>query len=164
MGRRSSAALLEPAGPMTLLILALCLALTGCRVNPEAQSGGDGYRNEAQPLVLDSWVTDDLNAGGGDTTDWKAIEITTPAQMVVEIRADESDTELLVGAFDRYGVQLGKVERRESTPIASFAFAASAVGKHFIMVRATGGPPSSYTLRVRTGDAIEGAGGLRPDF
>ena len=115
-------------------------------------------------MVLDSWITDDLNAGGGDTTDWKSIEISTNAQMVVEIRVDESDAELLVGAHDRYGVQLGKVERREGTPIASFAFDASNVGKHFIMIRATGGPPSSYTLRVRTGDAIEGSGGLRPDF
>jgi hypothetical protein len=149
---------------MTLAVLATLVGLAGCRVNPEAHSGGDGYRNEAQPLVLNSWITDDLAAAAGDTTDWKAIEISTPAQMVVEIRADESDAELLVGAYDRYGVQLGKVERRESTPIASFGFAASTFGKHFIMVRATGGPPSSYTIRVRTGAAIEGEGGMRPDF
>ena len=162
MRRRSSAAHNDLIS--LLLLLSVALIFAGCRANPEAQSGGDGYRHEAQPLVLDSWITDDLSAGGGDTTDWKAIEITTPAQMVVEIRVDESDSELLVGAFDRYGVQLGKVERRADTPIASFGFDASAVGKHFIMVRATGGPPSSYTIRVRTGASIEGKGGLRPDF
>lgn len=153
-----------PTGLMTLSVLVGLVGLTACRVDPEAQSGGDGYRHEAQPLVLNSWITDDLARGAGDTTDWKAVEISTPAQMVVEIRVDESDTELLVGAYDRYGVQLGKVERREGTPIASFGFAANAVGTHFIMVRATGGPASSYTVRVRTGASIEGQGGLRPDF
>ena len=162
MRRGSTATLLDRV--VVIVAIVSLSSLVGCRVNPEAQSGGDGYRHEAQPLVLDSWVTDDLAARGGDTTDWKAIEISTPSQMVVEIRADESEAELLVGAYDRYGVQLGKVERRESTPIASFGFSASSAGKHFIMVRATGGPPSSYTIRVRTGAAIEGEGGLRPDF
>jgi hypothetical protein len=113
MLRRSLATLLEHR--MTLAALATVVGLVGCRVNPEAQSGGDGYRHEAQPLVLNSWITDDLGAATGDTTDWKAIEIAVPSQMVVEIRADESDAEFLVGAYDRYGVQLGKVERREST-------------------------------------------------
>ena len=162
MLRRSFATLLEHR--MTLAALATVVGLAGCRVNPEAQSGGDGYRHEAQPLVLNNWITDDLDAGSGDTTDWKAIEIAVPSQMVVEVRSDESDAEFLVGAYDRYGVQLGKVERRESTPLASFGFATSAPGKHFIMVRATGGPPSSYTIRVKAGAAIEGEGGLRPDF
>ena len=162
MLRRSIATLFERR--IALAALAALVALTGCRVNPEAQSGKDGYRHEAQPLVLNSWVTDDLAASAGDTTDWKFLEIASPSQMVVELRADESDAEFLVGAYDRYGVQLGKVERLESTPVASFGFAASVVGRHFIMVRATGGPPSSYTIRVKTGASIDGEGGLRPDF
>jgi hypothetical protein len=145
------------------LVFAVVL-MAGCRVNPEAQSGGDGYRHEAQPLALGAWVTDDLAGDSGDTTDWKAIEISSPAQMIVELRADESDAEFLVGAYDRYGAPLGRVERGEGVPIASFGFEAKTVGKHFIMVQATGGPPSSYTIRVQSGDAIEGGGGFRPDF
>ena len=138
--------------------------LMGCRAKPEAQSGGDGYRHEAQPLALEAWTTDDLAAGSGDTTDWKSIEISSPAQMIVELRADEADAEFVVGAYDRYGAPLGKVERRAEVPVASFGFNAATVGTHFIMVRATGGPPSSYTIRVRSGDSIEGGTTIRPDF
>lgn len=154
----------SPRGLSRALLLLVVLVAAGCRVNPEAQSGGDGYRHEAQPLALGAWVTDDLAGDSGDTTDWKAIEISSPAQMIVELRADESDAEFLVGAYDRYGAPLGRVERSEGMPIASFGFEAKIVGKHFIMVQAIGGPPSSYTIRVQSGDAIEGGGGFRPDF
>jgi len=118
----------------------------------------------AQPLALEEWLTDDLAARAGDTTDWKILEITSATRMIVELRADEADAEFEVGAYDRYGAPLGRTERRAEVPVASFGFEAKVPGKHFIMVRATGGPPSSYTLRVRSGDSIEGGSTVRPDF
>ena len=145
--------------------LGLGLALLGaCATDREARSGGDAYRHVAAPMALGEWVTDDVDESAGDRTDWKAIEVVQSCQVVVQLRVDEPDTELLVAAFSRFGEPLGRVERREGVPLASFGFEAARVGRFFLMIRATEGPPSSYTLRATMGEPSGTGDGIRPDF
>ena len=151
---------------VTAFALAVGLgALGGCAGDPEAKSGGDAYRNEAQPMPMGEWQVDDIAYGEGDRTDWKAIDVPQPAKLSIELSADEPDATFRLGFFDRHGVPLGRAIRKEGQATASLRVDAASKGRYFLMVQATGGPPTSYQVRVQVAGSSAGGGSSDlPDF
>lgn len=153
-----------------LAVMALALAvgsgaLAGCGGDPEAKSGGDAYRNEAQAMPMGDWQVDDIAYGEGDRTDWKAVDVPQPAKLSIELSADEPDATFRVGFFDRHGVPLGRAVRKEGQDKASLQVDAANKGRYFLMVQATGGPPTSYQVRVQVAGSSGGGGSSElPDF
>lgn len=118
-------------------------------------------------MPLNEWVTDDISVGDGDRTDWKALDVTSTGNLTIEFAADEKDTGVTLAFFDRYGEQIKSVNRKvgSSAPIKFYAKAAK-TGRFFLMIRATEGPMSAYSVRVSGKDGGEETGGTpdRPDF
>ncbi|MEZ4265035.1 MAG: hypothetical protein R3F39_01565 [Myxococcota bacterium] len=154
---------------MKALAIALLstVLLLGCKSDPDKDSGGDAYRNEAKPLALDEWSTDDIARGAGDTTDWKAIDLGAAGQLTVQLAADEADAELAVAVFSRYGEPLGEAFRKKGDSRTKVGVTIQRSGRHFLRIRQTGGPATAYTVRATLGVADDGAApraGDRPDF
>jgi hypothetical protein len=124
----------------------------GCDSDPDAASGGDAYRNEASPMALGEWVSDSINYSDGDRTDWKTLLLAAPGEVKLELNADIPDIELRAALVDRYGFVLGTVVRPEGTDGAvELKLKAAAAGRHFVMVQALGGDPSSYSIKLSAG-------------
>jgi len=145
-----------------LILAALMAATTACGGNPEENSGGDAYRNEAQLMPLEEWVAGDLDADGGDRTDWKAIELDDAGKLNVELNADEKSAAVDVRVYDRYGYPLGSVTRPEGGdgPV-KVAVKAKRDGRYFIMIQQKSGVATAYSVRATVGDS---AGVPTPDF
>jgi hypothetical protein len=148
-------------------VLLLAVLLLGCKSDPDKDSGGDAYRNEAKPMVLDEWGTDDIGRGAGDATDWKALDIADPGQLTVQLAADEPNAELSVAVFSRYGEPLGETRRAKGDSRTQLAVTIVRSGRHFLRIHQTNGPATAYTLRATLGVADAGPaprGNDRPDF
>ncbi|PIE17652.1 MAG: hypothetical protein CSA66_05495 [Proteobacteria bacterium] len=143
-------------------LAALGLIFAACGSNPEANSGGDAYRNAAEPMPLDEWVAGDLDADNGDTTDWKSVDIAGAGRINVEFNADDKDAVVVVSVYDRYGYKIGAVKRPSgaSGPVATVAKAKGS-GKHFVRIQQRSGSPTAYSVRVTTGSS---SGTPTPDF
>lgn len=99
--------------PLSLPIL---LALAGCpqqppqrakSFDPDAKSGPDAARANAQLLPLDLPVTDFVSFRKGDRTDWKMIEVPAPrGSLSVKLRWDDTQSELMLAIFDGLGVEV----------------------------------------------------------
>lgn len=154
---------------MKALVIALLslVLLQGCKGDPDKDSGGDAYRNEAKPLALDEWSTDDVASSAGDMTDWKSIELADAGRLTVQLAADEPDAELSLAVFSRYGEPLGEAVRKKGDSRTQVAVSILRSGRHFLRIRQTGGPATAYTVRATLGVADDGAApraGDRPDF
>ncbi|MCB9729887.1 MAG: hypothetical protein H6744_15620 [Deltaproteobacteria bacterium] len=151
---------------LAIALLSTVLFL-GCKSDPEKDSGGDAYRNEAQPVALDEWTTDDIARKTGDTTDWKAVDLADAGQLTVQLAADEADAEVAVAVFSRYGEPLGEVTRKKGEGRTKLTVPIARSGRHFLRIRQLSGPATAYTLRASLGVADDGpAPGRsdRPDF
>ncbi|MDP6943636.1 MAG: hypothetical protein QF464_05755 [Myxococcota bacterium] len=151
------------------LVCAACVCLAaviGCGGgDPEAGSGGDAYRNEAQDMPLDELVDDSLSLDEADRTDWKALEIEDGGQLAVEFLADEAETKTFLAVFDRYGTQLGAAQR-SGGQVSTLSVDVPRGGRYFLVVQALEGPPTAYSVMVSLG-AAPGQGGSptgRPGF
>lgn len=140
----------------------LSLGVAACGSHPEANSGGDAYRHQAQAMPLDEWVAGDLDAGEGDRTDWKAVDIEVPGKLVVDFHADDKGVAVDVAVFDRYGYSLGSVTRPKGAdgPV-QVTVAAKREGRYFVMIQQKAGGLTSYSVRATR----EGGGRVPvPDF
>ena len=136
---------------------------TGCISDPEARSGADAYRHQAETMSMDEWEVGDIAARGGDRTDWRAVDLAVPGRLTVTARVDETDTELLIGIYDRYGRPLHVVQASAGQGELKAMAKVVRAGRVFIMVQATGGPPSAYNLRATLGDGDDSSS-PRPGF
>ncbi|MGM0574465.1 MAG: hypothetical protein ACQEXJ_01850 [Myxococcota bacterium] len=145
-----------------LLVLA-SLLMGACGGDPEAQSGGDAYRHQAELIPLDEWVTDDISVDDADRTDWKALDVPSAGTLTIQFHADEPEAEITVGLFDRYGRPLGDLKRGEGQGRVQAEIPIRSAGRHFVMIREADGPPTSYMIRASLGGADAGGAG-RPGF
>jgi len=127
------------------------LALGACGSEPEAQSGGDAYRNEAQPMPLDEWVTGELDLDGGDTTDWKSVEIATAGKLSVELKADKKGAVVHVGVYDNHGLALGDGTRKAGSDGVTVLIKAASEGRYFVRIVHKDGDKTGYALRAVMG-------------
>jgi|GEM_PF-1040835 len=146
--------------------VALALSVAACPVPPEENSGEDAYRNVAAELAIGEWVVDNISSGDGDTTDWKFVMLAQPTAFVVELTADNPETEMKLGVYDRYGMQLGAGVRSEAKKTVKLKIGKTdRNGKHFVMVKALDGPTTDYQVRVKVGEGSSGGGDPSlPDF
>jgi hypothetical protein len=137
----------------------------GCGVKPESKSGGDAYRHEAQSMALEEWVDGELAYSAGDRTDWKKVELDQASKLYFTLNVDLASSGAKLGVYNRVGVPLGSVTKREGSEApASLAVGAPSDGIYFIRIRATGGDPTSYSVKASlSADSGKGGSGL-PDF
>lgn len=139
-----------------LIMAALMVAATACGEDPEENSGGDAYRNEAQAIPLGEWVAGDLDGDGGDRTDWKAVELDSGGKLNVELNADEKGAAVDVRVYDRYGYPLGSVARPKGGggPV-KVTVKAKRDGRYFIMIQQKSGVGTAYSVRATVGDSSD---------
>ena len=125
---------------------------SGCRSDPESDSGQDAYRHQAQALSMDEWTTDDISGGGGDRTDWRFVDLAVPGRLRVIARVDEEDTRVKIGIYDRYGASIQQTEGPSGLNEVVATVDVVRAERIFIMVQATGGPASTYSLYASLGD------------
>lgn len=142
------------------LALATLAAFAGCGSHPEENSGGDAYRNEAQPMPLDEWVTGELDLDSGDTTDWKALALEDSGKLTIELKADKKGAKILVGVYDKHGMSIGVGSSKAGEEGVAVPVKASS-GKLFVKIEHRGGSKSAYSVRA-TMDGGGGGGG--PDL
>jgi hypothetical protein len=123
----------------------------GCEGDPDAGSGGDAYRSEAQPMPLDELVTDSLSLEELDRTDWKVLVLDYAGRLAIAFSADEAEAESFIAVFDRYGTRLGGAER-PGGKISTLTVDVPRAGRYFLMVQAVDGPPTAYSVQATLGD------------
>ena len=129
-----------------LLIPLLLGAAISCA--PDRKSGGDAERHVATLIPMGKPVPDTLDRKGGDTTDWKLLDIQDTGFLNVELVLDQPDAEVMLEVFDRYGVRIGRTTRRKGDgPVVRLA-AEVVIGKGFLKITHLGGPATGYTLKA----------------
>ena len=140
----------------------LGLGIGACGSAPEENSGGDAYRNEAQPMPLDEWVTGELDLDSGDTTDWKAVDVDAAGKLIVELKADKKSAVVNVGVFDKYGLALGYGTRKSGSDVVAVPVKAKVEGRYFVRIVHKDGDKTAYSVRAVLGDS--GGGDAVPDL
>ena len=138
-----------------VMFVVLATTVAACGSAPEEQSGGDAYRNEATPMPLDEWTTGELSAGGGDTTDWKSIDVEAAGKLTVELKADKKSAVVHVGVYDKYGAEVGQGTRKAGAADAFGPAAAWHGGRYFVRIVHKDGDKTAYSVRA----VMEGGGG-----
>tara|TARA_B100000674_G_C37769800_1_gene881950 strand:- start:306 stop:779 length:474 start_codon:yes stop_codon:yes gene_type:complete len=139
--------------------------LVGCGVKPEANSGGDAYRHTAEQLVMEEWVDGELAYGNGDRTDWKKFELDQASMVYLSLNLDLPGSGAELGVYNRVGVPLGSVTKGEgATKPATLAVNAPTDGLFFIRIRATGGEPTSYSVKASLSADSDTNNSDVPDF
>lgn len=147
---------------MLVMVCGAALALAACGSAPEENSGGDAYRNEAQPMPLDEWVTGELDLDGGDTTDWKSIDLEATGKLNVELKADKKGAVVHVGVYDKHGLALGYGTRKAGAELLSVPVKAAAEGRYFVRIVHKDGAKTVYSVRAVMDDS--GGGDAVPDL
>ena len=165
--------MLRPAYSRTLrtqfgwvVCLFVGVMLCACAGGPEAKSGGDGYRHQAQPLEMGELVTDQVASHAGDTSDWRIVQIPSEGLVTAVVSHDEPRSRLKLAVFDRVGYQLAVgVSPRDGGPL-KVSVPVKQTGRHFVVVQSITGPTTVYSLKIIQGAGRERGRGSssRPDF
>lgn len=144
----------------------LSVLLVACATSPEARSGGDGYRHQAQPLELGELATDQVAGHEGDTSDWRILQVPSEGLITAVLSHDEPRSRLKLAVFDRVGYQLAVgMTPRDGGPL-KVTVPVKQAGRHFVVVQSVKGPTTVYSLKVAEGAGrgrVRGTSG-RPDF
>lgn len=143
-------------------LAAAMVAGAACGSAPDESSGGDAYRNEAQPMPLDEWVTGELALDDGDTTDWKSVDA-AEGKLVIELKADKKSAVVLVGVFDKHGLAIGSGTRKAGSDGVSVPVKAAYQGRYFVRIVHKGGGKTAYSVRAVMDDG-GGGGDAVPDL
>jgi hypothetical protein len=145
-------------------LLLSAMFVMSCGVKPEAKSGGDAYRHTAKDMALDEWIDGDIAYGEGDRTDWKRLEMDGPGKLHLSINVDLADVEVVLSVYSRVGVPMGSVVKAEGgSKAARLVVSAKTGGRLFIRVQATGGDPTSYSLKASLSESSSDDSDI-PDF
>ena len=149
---------------LSALWLAGALAGAACgTADPEGSSGGDAFRNEAQEMKLGELVTGELDRDGGDTSDWKFVRLEEPGKFKVALSTDKNGAAVLVGVYDKYGVQVGVgAKKKGSADAIEVPVNAKSGGKFFVKVEHRDGDKTTYSLKAALGQG--GGGDVVPDI
>ncbi|MFT7581341.1 MAG: hypothetical protein ACI9MR_003016 [Myxococcota bacterium] len=146
-------------------VAALSVATAACGSNPEEKSGGDAYRNVAQAMPLDEWAAGDLDRGEGDRTDWKSVVLDDTGKVTVSFNKDNKGASATIEFFDERGYTLGSAKQKSgATDPIQLKAKVKRSGRHFVMIRHTGGDATAYSVQVTMGEAASNDGGMMPDL
>jgi len=151
--------------PGLALLSVLAWGAVACgSAEPDANSGGDAYRNEAQPMPVGDTVTGELDLETGDQTDWKSTTLESAGKATVTLSTDKKGAGVSVAVYDKYGNQLATgAKKGGSEDPVKVQFKAAYEGKYFVRIRHTGGSKTTYSVEVSTGGG-GGGGGAVPDI
>lgn len=135
----------------------LLLLLAACGSHPEENSGGDAYRNEAQPMPLDEWVTGELDRDSGDTTDWKQLAA-DGGKLTLELKADKVGASIKVEVYDKHGLSIGVGAAGSKEDSLSVPVNTKGGGKLFVRIEHRGGPKTAYSVRAKADGGGDGGG------
>lgn len=146
-----------------VLACALALSAPACgSSDPDANSGGDAYRNEAQAMPLDELVTGEIDADGGDQTDWKSIEIGEAGKLTLELSTDKKGAAIVVGLYDKYGALVDSDTKPGGSEDALKLKVKVKDGRYFVRIQEKGGGKTTYSVKASMGDG--GGGSASPDI
>ncbi len=149
---------------MRLTLIASCLLLTACGIDPDGESGGDHRRDVATDLPLNEWVTDEngVDHAKGDRSDWKKVVVPREGTLFVHIACDNKDAEILAALYDKYGNRLGEKKKpRGLTDHITFEGPVTP-GKYFVQIRAKKSEDASvYSIRASMEGGV-GVGDIEP--
>ena len=146
-------------------LVALLGTFAACGARPEANSGGDAYRHTAEPMAMEEWVDGELAYAEGDRTDWKKFELDQPAKVYLSLNLDLKGSSAELGVYNRVGVPVGSVTKGEGADgPATLAISATSDGIYFLRIRATGGDPTSYSVKASLSEDSDADNSDVPDF
>ena len=130
--------------------LAAGFLLCACSVEqrrPDWDSGGDHKRDLAKLALLGRAVTDSVNAGKGDHTDWKYVPIPGKGQLKVKVSVDNPKAVATIQFVDALGQPLGR-ERLNGTDMVYGFEEEVNEGKYFVQVQ-TSKFETVYTVKTQ---------------
>lgn len=135
------------------LALAACHNTRGDTIGPDADdnSGPDGNRSGAVAIAPNRDLTDRVDIGAKDMTDWKSIELTgRPGTLEVSLQWVNHSADLAVDAFDAKGTQIASSPLNNGTTLKKMFVPIDAVGLYYLRVTAlTPKAGSDYTLQAK---------------
>lgn len=143
----------------------LAVLLAGsCGKAPEEDSGPDAHRNAAVEMKFGEWDNGDVNPDG-DRTDWKFVQVPSAGTYRILFHAVAEDIAARIAVFDRYGRPIAAGTRAAGhKKVIDFLLQTPDAGKHFVMVQATSGPRSDYSVKVTGKDGSGGSDVPRPEW
>lgn len=149
---------------LALIVLGLVVVTACGSAEPDANSGGDAYRNEALPMPVGELVTGELDLEAGDQTDWKSTVIESGGKATVTLSTDKKGAAVSVAVYDKYGNQVATgTKKGGSEDPVKVQFKASGESKYFVRIRHTGGSKTTYSVELSLGGG-GGGGGAVPDI
>jgi hypothetical protein len=138
--------------PRARLLLGL-FALAGCVQGPDAGSGPDAYRHQAEPMELDQWIPDSLSSGGNDQVDWRQFTVAYASEIVVTVVFDNEQVEAEVGLYDRYGIAVKEDAKSRSDSPRLIVRGLVPAGTNFVRVAVGSRQETGYTIQVQVADS-----------
>lgn len=139
------------AGLGAVALLAVVSLAWGCQepqVKYDHGSGPDRNRVGARKVFPGQRITDSLNAGVGDHTDWKEISIPEPGTMAVTVALDDTrGMKGFVSLKDSFGIEMDRRPLNASDNLYTFDRVPVYQGAYFVQVFADKGN-SVYTTGV----------------
>lgn len=123
--------------------------LTGCAVEgqrPDWDSGGDHKRDLAKRAPIGRAVTDSVDAGKGDNTDWKYVPVPGNGRMKLKVSVDNPKVAATILFIDNLGQPLGRARTDGNKRVYEFEEEVEE-GKYFVQVQSSK-YGSTYTVKT----------------
>ena len=130
-------------------LAALAAVAGGCAVEaqrPDWDSGGDHKRDLAKRAPLGRAVTDSVDAGKGDHTDWRYIPVPGPGHVTLRVSMDNPKVQATVLFIDNLGQPLGRARTDGNTRVYEFDEEVQE-GNYFVQVQSSK-YGSTYTVKT----------------
>ena len=139
----------SPAWLFSCTLILAAAGLVGCAVEsqrPDWDSGGDHKRDLAKRSPVGRAVTDSVDAGKGDHTDWKYIPVPGPGRMKLRVSVDNPKVGATILFIDNLGQPLGRARVDGKTRVYEFEEEVEE-GKYFVKFQ-TAKFGSTYTVKT----------------
>ncbi len=136
--------LLRSIGALAAFLLAGLLVACA----PDRSSGPDAERHTATYLENGKWVTDSVDQGAGDTTDWKVLVLEDTGFLTLELVFDDPSANVTVELFDRFGKPMARATHRAGDGPQLKLTTDVGIGKVFARITAGKGTKTGYTIKA----------------
>jgi hypothetical protein len=112
---------------------------------PDGKSGPDGKRSGATAIKINTPVTDEVNYGHGDKTDWFKVDLKGRAGVLAaQVNWDNPKSDIMVDVFDAVGAQIA------ASPVRG---AGEQLKKLLVQID----QPNTYYIRITAPGASDGS-------
>ena len=135
-----------------ILILVFTVLSFGCRVQPEENSGPDGFRDRAAPIPLGEWLPDMVDKSG-DKTDWRIFQTEFTDWVRVSVVVAESNAKISIGIYEVHGILVAETFKPKGVQ-PGFRIELKrrlGPGVYYARVRHLSGSGTAYSIRLDLG-------------